>query len=557
MPEVELMGWNTRQRRWFKKYKGKVFAVSPKQLGTEPTKAASRKAANDWWEKKQAQIDATLNARKHPSELVWHYEKAIENHRIYAKWYRNFDASGDLEKAEKSEAAIEILQEALRSDAPPFPLSNAMFDPAYEERLDTTLDALWWERRLQVLKSERQSESVAVENTIRGHIDQYLEFRQSKTQTGKNKLGTYQTFRHRLNVFRKWVDPALPLDGLNEELWERFYLYLASRVQKQEMEPGTMSSVLCAGREFVRSRWERRLIELPRNLTSRALAVSAPLSRVETFTKEELKARFKEADERMRLFALLALNCGFYSVDIGTLKQSEVDWENGRIQRKRTKTRGRSENVPTVDYLLWQETFNLLKKHRVKEGELALLNADGKPLWHEYEKDNGKYVKSDAVKCLYFRLQATQLEIPNDERKPFKTFRKTASSKLDDHIEYGRYAEYFLGEAPRSIAGRHYIQPSREQFDNAVKWLREQFSEALQESAKKEPEPESPKPKKCNRREPRQELVDRDAIQERIVELKKQGKKVAEIMAETGVSRTTVLRTLDRLWFGARNRKSK
>ena len=39
---------------------------------------------------------------------------------------------------------------------------------------------------------------------------------------------------------------------------------------------------------------------------------------------------------------------------------------------------------------------------------------------------------------------------------------------------------------------------------------------------------------------------------ERILELKKQGKKVSEIMAEAGVSRMTVLRTLQRMWFSKR-----
>ena len=60
MPTVELMGWNKDQRRWFKDHRGKMHSVSPRQLKTEPTKEASRQAANDWWTKKQAEVDEKL-----------------------------------------------------------------------------------------------------------------------------------------------------------------------------------------------------------------------------------------------------------------------------------------------------------------------------------------------------------------------------------------------------------------------------------------------------------------------------------------------------------------
>ena len=112
-----------------------------------------------------------------------------------------------------------------------------------------------------------------------------------------------------------------------------------------------MSSVLVATREFIRSRAERRLIEVPLNLNSRSLSVSAPLQEVVTFTNEQVQQYLDAASERMRLFLLLMLNCGMYSVDIGSLRQDEVDWQNGRIVRQRTKTKGMSKNVPKVDYL--------------------------------------------------------------------------------------------------------------------------------------------------------------------------------------------------------------
>ena len=110
MPALELMYWNLPQKRWFKKYRGKMYAVSPRKLGCEPTKEASRQAANEWWAKKLAESDEALGkANRRPAYLVQHYEEAIENHRLFAKWHRKY---GKLQEAERSEEMMEWLKEA-------------------------------------------------------------------------------------------------------------------------------------------------------------------------------------------------------------------------------------------------------------------------------------------------------------------------------------------------------------------------------------------------------------------------------------------------------------
>src|SRR5262249_2662701 len=52
-----LMTWDADTRRWLKKYKGRMYAVSCRQLEAPPTKEASGSAANAWWLRKQAEID--------------------------------------------------------------------------------------------------------------------------------------------------------------------------------------------------------------------------------------------------------------------------------------------------------------------------------------------------------------------------------------------------------------------------------------------------------------------------------------------------------------------
>src|SRR5690348_2567624 len=51
------MTWQASTRRWFKKYKGTIYAVSCRQLGAPETKEGSVLAANTWWEKKLSEIE--------------------------------------------------------------------------------------------------------------------------------------------------------------------------------------------------------------------------------------------------------------------------------------------------------------------------------------------------------------------------------------------------------------------------------------------------------------------------------------------------------------------
>ena len=44
-----------------------------------------------------------------------------------------------------------------------------------------------------------------------------------------------------------------------------------------------------------------------------------------------------------------------------------------------------------------------------------------------------------------------------------------------ENSTYGRFAEHFLGEAPKTIASRHYTHQNGSEFDEAVNWLGQQF----------------------------------------------------------------------------------
>jgi integrase len=114
-------------------------------------------------------------------------------------------------------------------------------------------------------------------------------------------------------------------------------------------------------RRFVKYLWEKRLIEMPRNVSSFGFEVKA--RKIKTHSPAEVRAVLSTLKPRLRLYAMLGLNCGMTSVDMGQMTKGMVDLDNGRIVRRRVKTGGH-ENVPTVDYKLWPETLELLREHR-------------------------------------------------------------------------------------------------------------------------------------------------------------------------------------------------
>lgn len=473
MPTADSMGWSKTQRRWFKRYRGKLYFVSPKQLHCEPTKEASRVAANDWWDKKQTEIDEALGkAKQLPAHVTDHYQEAKENWRLYGKWHRRY---GGQDEAQKSDTMIEWLDQGLASDNPPFPLNKSQFDPRekflrniQDEDDRTSLQLVWMDRFNTILKEERNEKAVPLENTIRCHIDDYLALRKATFQAS-GKIGTFHSLKQWTEVFKSFVEPTAHIETVNEALWEKFFIFLSGKVASGDYSPTTAKNYFQAARSFITNRWERKFVDLPRNLRSEQLVFKAKHKEPVVFTLEEISTYLKAATNRQKLYLLLALNCGMYPNDISSLLHTEVDWIGGRIIRKRTKTRDKSEKVPKVDYPLWKETFRLLKECRSDHSTLVLVNESGLPLVEESDKE-GKWKRRNNIKSEFFRLQHRTMKLSAKERKPLKSLRKTGATMLEQSV-YGRFAEHYLGEAPSTIASKHYVHKNGPEFDEAIKWL--------------------------------------------------------------------------------------
>jgi hypothetical protein len=144
---------------------------------------------------------------------------------------------------------------------------------------------------------------------------------------------------------------------------------------------------------------------------------------------------------------------------VSDLLDSEVDWDAGRVTRKRSKTKDR-ESVPVVCYPLWPGTFALLQEHR-SGSERVLLTARGKPLVQ---------ARADVL-AGNFKLLQKRIGF----KKSMKLIRQSSASMLEGHRDYGRLVPLFLGHTPPGRAARHDAQPAPALLDEAVAWLGRQY----------------------------------------------------------------------------------
>jgi integrase len=171
--------------------------------------------------------------------------------------------------------------------------------------------------------------------------------------------------------------------------------------------------------------------------------------------------------ERLKLFALLALNCGMNNVDIGLLRRNQIDWKERTLTRKRVKTEDK-EKVPTVTYALWAETVRLLRQEQNTESEFVLTAKGGECLYVV-----GKV--GDKAK-LYDRIKSQWRDhFGRGGKKEYTLiqFRFFGADLLKANLQYRSYREPFLGHAPHTTAEISYS--SDEDVSVACRYLEKLF----------------------------------------------------------------------------------
>ncbi len=466
-----LMQWDEKNRRWYKRTpkefldvaKKKITKVSCKQLRSAPTCVASYKAANQWW-KEQVEQWRRMRSGQNEARFPQGQEDA-ETLAQMAAWLkergRTEEADSKAEIAREIRQSIEQGREPAYTDRDIFSISNwdNLTDEDFQARYVSDVDV--WTDRLA------NSEPPPREKTVQAWLDTFVEVLKQKT-----KPQSLQNIQRQLNVFPCWHGASTSIETIDEAVVRSFYLHLLGNGLADSTNRDTFST----WRRWINFLADENQIERPRNLMSREFSFRVSHS-PQAPELEDITAFLDVIpNDRIRLYALLCLNCGMNNSDVGQLHNTNhswkraqallqdrkltnghVDWAEGRIVRQRQKTEGKGR-VPTVCYKLWDKTFDLLKQFRSDDVRYCLLTEQGTVLWKRGEK------RKDAI---YDRAWKDLKNLTPKE------LRSGSATVLGQHDSYKLYISHYLADSPRGIPDRHYVVPSQSQFDLAIAWLGE------------------------------------------------------------------------------------
>lgn len=495
MPVRELMRWVPSQRRWRRMYKGKQYYISARQLGCAETKEESREAANRWWEQKRAEVDLASRPERRTSQgpledvlaaLVggkpWTSQEDVAAGAIgYLESLPPSPAAetlaGDIELAAFAESdhgdtdAWERVAAALGKRLLPALLERIVLrgEPLSEPLRERLPPA----RVVQIetgVKSVRGEQTAEPERTVKPLADAWSDKQQAMVQVGEMTAARAYNVAGCLRHFVAFLGETADAAIIDAERLEAFHHFCLKKIADGKWSTAFTREVFSAARRWIKWLWERGEIELPKNLNSR-WRFGSVVSEIETMTVDEVRFIIDKAKGKLKLALMLMANAGFTQKDVSDLADDEVDWNEGRVIRRRSKTR-KHKNAPTVGYPLWPCTLALLKEYRSGQ-ERVLLTSTGKA--YVRKMDGG-----DMFSTVYDRLRKQ-----TGFKKQMKLLRKTSASLLENHTvqlpsgdtinPFAGCVSLFLGHAPASMAAKHYAAPPQKLFDEAVLWLGKQY----------------------------------------------------------------------------------
>jgi integrase len=509
MPRSYEMTWVPSRRLWRKVYRGKVYTVSCKQLrecGHEPladTQEGSRIAANAWWNKKWFELEAQEKAARRPplpledviratgADFYEDADKARaaagyatpQEERAAVEWFAARHREMGLrvevmprpERTPTEQERQQILREAHEQAVIAFVRQYLLGGGALPPEITKKLPAV----QLAALHA-LQGSQVAQDKTVDAQAAAWLKEQELRVAAGEISLGGFKNKK-------KWVGPLLDFVGrttdmatITDSVLDAFETHcLERRAAHQRGDKGgwgahfTRDVRVCV-REFVRWLADRGSIGRPAYLTRRGRKLRLPAPEMRAWTPEEYKAALGLSMPWFRAVLLLGANAGFTQQDASDLLDSEVDWDAGYIQRRRSKEK-HVKAAPVVRYRLWPSTLALLREVRTG-GDRVLSTSAGNPIIREKMKD-GRPVRSDSAAEYFEGLRKRMKKVMPSFDGTFKGVRKMAAQMLEGHKTYARFVGHFLGHASRDMAHQHYTPHDQALFDRAVMWLGKQLGQ--------------------------------------------------------------------------------
>lgn len=250
----------------------------------------------------------------------------------------------------------------------------------------------------------------------------------------------------------------------------------------------TAKGRLKAVRAVFRWAWKMHILEnMPRNIDDfgRLPSGATPQPEPKPFTMDELKKLWELADDRTRCFIALGMNVGMYQKDISDLLDDHVDWENGNIDRPRSKTKIQAKHK------LWSLTLELMKQQRSPQagkGKRVFLSneyraLDGTmkvregaktlPLVRRELDERGKFHHSDAIKNAFERVQR---KIGINGGRGFSSLRDTGACLMEEIDPLA--TEMYLSHSEPGMK-RHYAWRDWARLERALRQLWERLSVVL------------------------------------------------------------------------------
>lgn len=445
MPRKFLMSpdFSVRNRRWRKWHKGKPYTVTCAELGLPEhlwTELGSYQEANRWWEARRREIDRPLE---------------VERERIVRR-LKEIEDEGDKLRLDHKQFLADVAPEVF---APPVAAKPGL----------TVGEALDQYYALQVVNSEPSS-LIRLHSFVR-------DFKSLTLPPVDGRPGAVV------------LSADMPLSVIDEGKVLQVYHYTDKA--KGDDDPAKdkkmgASKVRYFGmfRAFVGYCAEMSLIPLPMNLHSKRLSWKVDTKAKEMPDWDVVREFLRRLPDRLRLYALLALNTGVNNTDIAHLEERQIDFKRRTLRRKRVKTEG-WEKVPTVLYSLWDETLRLLKQEMTTGAAYALLDGRGKPLYVESKGVGGKPKLYDKVKSQW------RDTLGRSSERPFtlKDFRDFGSLLLQNG-PFRSYQASWLGHTPKEVHETNYS--GEEDVRSACKWMEQVIFHGLPINADEDYEAEPP-----------------------------------------------------------------
>jgi integrase len=416
-----------------------------------------------------------------------------------------------------------------------------------DEEMQSSGEREWHDHGARLIAHGQKLMQKNVRQTLHEALDAFGEYLRQRYSDNAGLLSlTGQVAAKEIPLLKSHIKD-MPLGDFDLEAIDAWVDYWSKRPitkRNKPAAPKTCTNAIKRIRMFIRwlhraKEWDWRkpedyeVMPVKVKVSAVELARRASGDQVETYTEAELATLWKHAKPKERLYMLLALNTGAGIAEIASLQTNEIHLDKSHrkygtpgnwIMRIRLKTGVYGE------WRLWDQTVEAIRWYlgvRPKNGQTALvLTEDGDPVLDQTAGGN----RAQTIPNTWGRVVARVRKLEDKEfrKLSFNKLRKTAINAIRD-IAGGEVAGVFACHGkPVPTDGLLDLYSNRDfrrVHDACVKW-----GERLAPMFAQVPEPFVPAKRK--HRKP-------DAIVEkrrRVVELRDQGKTLAQIGEEMGLS---------------------